>query len=78
MVNVNKVLRVNNTMFDNELDGTDMTLKIIIGNPQWRTPRDFLNMEDKQLCAVRWSRSFLSSFGEYWSGQIYNPDVCKI
>lgn len=59
--NVSKVLKVNNTVVDNELGGTDITLKIDPGNVKCRFLSGFLRMEDKELCAVRWSGSFVRS-----------------
>lgn len=58
---VSKVIRMNNEVIDNELGGIDLTVKI--------NRKGLLTIEEKELCAVRWSGAFLSSFGEFWSGQ---------
>jgi len=34
---------------------------------------DFLTIEEKEMCFVRWSGSFLSSLGEFWSGKRLGP-----
>jgi len=85
MGNVYKVLRVNNTVVDNEIGGTDITVKIksletcmeyakswLKGSNSGGADvsiTDFLSVEEKELCAVRWSGTFLSAFGELWGGQ---------
>lgn len=45
--NVNQVLKGNNIVVDNELGGTDVTLKIQKGYFKWRNRKGFLKMEDK-------------------------------
>lgn len=61
-------MRVNNTIVDNELGGTDLNvnLGIVGGNPRkW----EWIKTGQSQLCTVRWSGAFLSAFGEFWYGR---------
>lgn len=71
--NANNILMVNNTVDDNELGGTDLSWKIRILN----NPSGFLQMEDKELCLIRWSGTFLPSFGEHWSVQTKDANDLK-
>jgi len=61
-----QILKLNNTIVDNELGGTDMTVKMKLNT-------GMLKIEEKGLCFIRWSGAFLSAYGEHWSGQFRNP-----
>ena len=79
---IESVLKVNNSVVDNELGGTDVTVKILwskVGADLKRgriRPSDWLKTKDVWLATVRWCAAWLCSVGDYWSrgvkGEILN------
>lgn len=69
--NMNKILKVNKSIVDNELTGNDVDVSPSIYKIGFRNPSKWLKTKEGGLCTVRWSGAFLSSFGEHWSGFEY-------
>ncbi len=66
---------VNNTVVDNELGGTDISVQV-----EWRklkeslmcgkwNPSEWMTTADAELCTVRWGGAYLCALGKDWLGK---------
>ncbi len=80
-------VKVNNTVVDNELGGTDVTVlpslaKVwkAVRNGEFR-PSSWLVTDQPKLCTVRWAAAFLCGIGHDWTADIWDwggaADVLK-
>ena len=79
---IESVLKVNNSVVDNELGGTDVTVKILwakVGSDLRRgrfRPSDWLKTNDVWLATVRWCAAWLCSMGRDWCTGV-NSEILK-
>ena len=80
---VDRQVMANNTVIDNELGGTDITVKVLWGK-MWKglkrgefRPSEWLGTDQGRLCTVRWCSAFLCGVGGDWTvGYVwYNGDA---
>lgn len=70
-----KKIKVNNTIVDNELGGTDVTIspsleKMLNGLKKWEfKPSKWLKTDQAKLSTVRWCGAYLCGMGEHWNVQ---------
>jgi len=63
---IERMLKVNNTVVDNELGGTDLAVSLDFNKVGLTSPHKWLTTGEAELATVRWSAAFLCGFGSYW------------
>jgi len=69
---IDRMLKVNNTVVDNELGGTDLGVSVDWRQVGWKSPFKWLKTGEVPLCTLRWSTAFLCEFGEFLAQSEYN------
>lgn len=68
---MDRMLKVNNEMVDNELGGTDLAVSIDWKKVGRRRPSEWLRTGEAELFTARWCTAFLCEFGHYWGSPTY-------
>ena len=63
--NIDKMLKVNNEIVDNELGGTDLAVSVDWNKVGIRRPSKWMRTGEVELCSARWGAAFLCKFGHY-------------
>jgi len=62
-----EILRVNNSIVDNELWGTDLGVMIPLKKLRFSNPSFWMRTKQAELCTIRWSAAVLATkLGEFW------------